>query len=588
MLLELHVKNLAVVASASVDLGDGLNVLTGETGAGKSIVVDSLMLLAGARASSDLIRTGAETLTVTGVFHPRGEGWRRLLEEAGVESDGDELLVRREISRTGRNRVHVEDQPATVRLLADLTPWLLRIHGQREELGLVDPELQRIWLDESGGAEAEGLLADTARAWEEWQRLERRLSRLTDRRQEVEERLDLLRFQASEIDAGDLTAGEEEELRAERGVLRNREQIVRALGGSFELLYEDEGSAADRVAKSVALLDEVVEWEPQASAWREELEELRIRLGEVADGLRGRVDGLEADPGRLNQVEERLAVVERLTKKYGGSSEAVLARRREIEEELEKLTGDVEDRSELEEQVTAARKVYRKAALALSEARGRWGERLVERIEAELGELGLGKARLAVALERVPQAGSSLELPEVGAVEAGPHGVDQVVFLFAPNPGEEPRPLSKIASGGELSRIYLALQLAVQEDESEAAAPTLVFDEVDTGVSGAQAAALGRKLQRLGAGAQILAVTHLPQVASCADRHFRVTKEVRSGRTHAAVEPLEDEARVIEVARLLAGEKVTERAKANARELIASAARERERQPEPRKPGSRV
>ena len=580
MLLELHVKNLAVLASAFVELGDGLNVLTGETGAGKSIVVDSLVLLSGARASSDLIRTGADTLTVTGVFRPEGTGWRRLLDDAGLELEGDTVLVRREVSRNGRNRVLIEDQPATARLLTDLAPWLLRIHGQREELGLVDPELQRVWLDESGGEEARELLERTERAWEEWQSLQRRLTRLSGRRREVEERIDLLKFQASEIDAAALTAGEEEELRTERDVLRNREQIVRALGGSFELLHEDEGSAVERVGRSVDLLEEVAAWEPQAGEWLQELEELRIRLGEVASGLRDRVDGLEADPGRLNEVEERLAVVERLMKKYGGSSEAVLERRREMGEELEELAGDLEDRSDLEEKTAAAREVYRETALALSEARGRWGGRLVERIGAELGELGLGKARLAVALERVPRGDSPLAVPlegEEGGVEAGPAGIDHVVFLFAPNPGEEPRPLAKIASGGELSRIYLALQLAVQaleeRREEELASPTLVFDEVDSGISGAQAAALGRKLQRLAAGAQILAVTHLPQVASCADQHFHVTKEVRSGRTHTAVEALDDEARVHEVARLLAGEKVTEQAAANARELIASAVR---------------
>jgi len=586
VLLELHVKNLAVLASAFVELGDGLNVLTGETGAGKSIVVDSLILLSGARASSDLIRTGTDTLTVTGVFRPEGTGWRRLLGEAGIELESDTVLVRREVSRSGRNRVLIEDQPATVRLLTDLAPWLLRIHGQREELGLVDPELQRVWLDESGGEEARALLARTARAWEEWQSLQRRLTRLSGRRREVEERIDLLKFQAAEIDAAGLTADEEEELRSERDVLRNREQIVRALGGSFELLHEDEGSALERVGRSVDLLEEVEAWEPQAREWLQELEELRIRLGEVASGLRDRVDRLEADPGRLNEVEERLAVVERLIKKYGGSTRAVLERRREMGEELDELAGDLEDRSDLEEKTAAAREVYRQAALALSEARGRWGGRLVERIEAELGELGLGKARLAVALERVARADGGLEIPGdesrggsavSGGVEAGPAGIDHVVFLFAPNPGEEPRPLAKIASGGELSRIYLALQLAVQgleeRREEEIASPTLVFDEVDVGISGAQAAALGRKLQRLAAGAQILAVTHLPQVASCADHHFQVTKEVRSGRTHTAVEALDDEARVREVARLLAGEKVTEQAAANARELIASAVR---------------
>lgn len=576
VLLELHIKNLAVLASASVELGEGFNALTGETGAGKSIVVDSLMLLAGARASSDLIRTGADTLTVTGVFRPEGEGWRALVTEAGLELDGGELLVRREVSRSGRNRVMVQDQPATVRLLGELTPWLLRIHGQREEMGLVDPELQRVWLDESGGTEADGLLETTREAYERWQGLEKRLERLSGERREAEERIDLLEFQAREIDGAGLVEGEEEELRSEREVLRNREQIVGALGGTFELVHEDDDSVVDRLGRVLGLLEEVSDWEPEAPDWISELDEIRIRLEELATGVRRRLEGLEADPGRLNEVEDRLAVVERLLRKYGGTSADVLERRRRIGEELEELRGDLADREELQEKVEEARQAYRDAALELSAARARWGEALVQRIEEELEGLGLGKARLSVALERRPREGSPLVLPgSGGGVEAGPAGVDRVVFQFAPNPGEEARPLSRIASGGELSRIYLALQLAVQEREREARTrPTLVFDEVDAGISGAQAAALGKKLQRLAASSQILAVTHLPQVASHADCHFRVTKEVRKERTHARVERLEDDDRVREVARLLAGAEVTEGAAANARELIASAARD--------------
>ncbi len=577
MLREIHVRNLAVLAEAAVEFGAGFNVLSGETGAGKSIVVDSLSLLAGARASAEMVRTGAEALTVSGVFEPEGGGWRAALEEAGLEAEGEEVLVRREISRNGRNRVYVNDQPTTLRLLADLAPYLLRIHGQREELDLVESDFQRAMLDRSGGPEAGPLLAKVAEAFEQHTRLAERLERLSGDDRMRRERLDLLRFQAGEIDAARLRAGEETELRAERDVLRNAEAITRALGTAFALLFEEEGSAVEGTAKAQSLLAEVEAWEPQAAAWKAELEEARIHLAETARSLRQRLDGLEADPARLDFVEERLALLERLCRKHGGSSAGVLARRAEIEVELAELEGDAGDRDELEGKVAAALADYRQAALALSQARAAWGAALVERIEGELKDLGLARARLAVSLERRRRAGSPLVLAgeEAGEeVDFGRDGVDQVVFLFAPNPGEEPRPLARIASGGELSRIHLALQLA-SRGEAEKAHPTLVFDEVDAGVGGAEAAALGAKLQRLAKGGQILAVTHLPQVASHADHHFKVSKQVDGGRTSVRVKELDAETRVEEVARMLAGKKVTDLSLSHARELIAGAARRR-------------
>lgn len=575
MLREIHVRNLAVLAEAAVEFGPGLNVLSGETGAGKSIVVDSLALLAGARASADMIRSDAESLTVSGVFEPGGAGWRQVLAEAGLEAEGDEVLVRREIARSGRNRVFVNDQPTTLRLLADLAPYLLRIHGQRDELGLIEPDLQRAMLDRSGGAEAAPLLARVAAAYDQHTQLAERLARLTGDDRVRRERIDLLRFHAGEIDAAKVKAGEEVELRAERDVLRHAEAITRALGTCFSLLSEEEGSALERIGKSQTLLAGVEEWEPQAAGWGTELEEIRIRLAEFAGAVAHRLDGLEADPARLDTIEDRLALLERICRKHGGDTLAVIARRQEIEAELAELEGDDANRDELEARVAAALADYRQAALDLSAARAVWGQALVERIESELKDLGLARARLAVSCERRRRADSPLRIDGVAA-DFGRDGIDQVVFLFAPNPGEEPRPLARIASGGELSRIHLALQLAAH-GETEEARPTLVFDEVDTGIGGAEAAALGKKLQRLAHGGQILAVTHLPQVASHADLHFKVSKHVDGGRTRVRVEALADAARVEEVARMLAGEAVTRLSLSHAQELIAGAARETSR-----------
>lgn len=578
MLRELHIRNLAVLAGASVEFGPGLNTLTGETGAGKSIVVDSLTLLAGGRASNDLIRTGADRLTVSGVFTPAGDGWLEILEEAGLEpeelGDGEdaELLIRREISRNGRNRAYVNDQPTTLKLLADLAPFLLRIHGQREESELLAASLQRKWLDRSGGGKAERLLASVEAAYRTWERLAERLAGLTGDQRLRRERIDLLRFQLSEIDDARITAGEEEELRSERDQLRNREAIHDALGTSLNLLFEDDGAATERLARAGGRLEEISEWVPEAADWSRELDELRIRCEELAASLRDHLDEQDDDPGRLDALESRLAVLERLFRKYGGSSEAVLELRKSHAAELAELEGDSVNAGELEEKAAAALAGYREAALELSAARHRWGEALCAAMAKELGDLGLGKARLEVALERRRRQGSTLVLDGTAdgeEVDFGAEGVDHVVFRFSPNPGEAAQPLSRIASGGELSRLSLALQLAAG-GAGAAGRPTLVFDEVDTGVGGAQAAAIGEKLHRLARGGQILAVTHLPQVASWGDHQLKVSKKVAKGRTSAEVAALDDEERVQEIARMLAGKKVTETSLEHARELLAA------------------
>jgi len=593
VLRELHVRNLAVLAEASVTFGEGLNVLSGETGAGKSIVVDSLFLLAGARASTDLIRGGAEALTVSGIFAPEGGGWRRVLEEAGLVPDAaadpeadpadraaaaappTEVLVRREIGHNGRNRVFVNDQPTTLRLLGDLAPYLLRIHGQRDEMELLASDLQREWLDASGGEEARKLTARVAEAHAGHARLAERLARLSGDERLRLERIDLLRFQAGEIDAAQPRAGEDEELRREREALRHAEAIARALGTAFSLLLDEEGAAVERLARSQALLAAVAGWEPPAAAWAAELEEARIRVTELATALSRRLDGLDADPARLDAIEERLSLLERLCRRHGGDLAQVLARRGEMAAELAELEGDAGNQDELRARAEAALDDYRDAALALSAARRGWGEALAARIEAELEDLGLARARLGVRLERRRRAGSPLVL-DGEPVDFGPRGIDQVTLLFAPNPGEEARPLARIASGGELSRLHLALQLAAGPAASPAAAarPTLVFDEIDAGIGGAEAAALGRKLQRLAGAGQILAVTHLPQVASHADVHFRVRKTVAAGRTDVQVEKLAPRARVEEVARMLGGDKLTPLSLSHAEELIAGASRE--------------
>jgi DNA repair protein RecN (Recombination protein N) len=560
------------MAEASLEIAPGLTVVTGETGAGKSLVVDSLSLLAGVRASTDLVRTGADTLTVNGVFQPAGTAWRRPLEEAGIDVDGDEIVIRREVSRSGRNRVFVNDQPVTLRLLASVAPYLLRIHGQGEESGLLEADLQRRWLDRVGGDQGRALVERCALAYDAYRGLAERFERLTGDERLRHERIDLLRFQVQEIEQARVEDGEEVALRAERDVLRHAEAIVAALGGAAAHLSEDEGSALERLGRAQSELREVAAWQPEAASWSGELEELQARVDDLARVLQARLDGLEADPERLNAIEDRLSVLERLMRKYGSGTGDVLEHLRTSRAALEELEIDESDRDELEVEVAEALAGYRSAALELSAARETWSEELRRRVEDELRELGLREARFAVRLERPESAGSPLVI-DGRPVASMRHGVDRVVFDFAPNPGEDARPLARIASGGELSRVYLALQL-VARGAGSAPAVTLVFDEVDAGVGGMEAAMVGRKLKRLARGGQVLAVTHLAQVASCGDAHFRLEKAVVGRRTEVTVDELDPARRVAEVARMLAGETVTELSRSHAEELLASSQEE--------------
>ncbi len=568
MLRHLHIRNLAVVERASIDLGPGLNVLSGSTGAGKSIVVDSLALLCGGRGRSELVRSGETLLTVSGVFEPVDSAARLVLEAAGLEPGEGELVIRREISREGRNRIFVNDQPVTLRLLTELAPFLLRIHTQREELGLVSPELQRFWLDRSGGDEAVDLLESTAQRYAAWQELDERCGRLAGDERLRLERIDLLRFQKQEIDAAGLERGEEDELRSRRDLLRHRETIQTALGESFERLSDREGAALEAIGRSVRQIAEIEEWERDAAEWVTELETARITVEEVAKALREKLESLPSDAGELDRVESRLATLDRLRRKYGDSGDEILDYRDRIDSELSDLEAGEDDREALEVERDQALERYLEAALALSTARARWGEALVEGIERELAGLAMDRATLGVELERVTRDESPL-LVEGRSVDFGPEGIDRVTLLLQANPGEDRGPLARVASGGELSRVYLALQLAV--GEALAARPTLIFDEVDSGIGGSEAAALGRKLRRLSEGGQILAVTHLPQVASCGHAHFRVRKELEDDRTRVGVEALEDEERRREIARMLSGDEITATSLSNAQELLEAA-----------------
>ena len=570
MLRSLHVRNLAVIERAELEFGPGLNVVTGETGAGKSLVVDSLSLLAGGRASSEMIRTGAGTLAVSGVFEPSGAAWRGQLKDAGVPADGDELLVRREVTREGRNRVFVNDHPVTARLLSTVAYGLIRIFGQRDELGMLSADLQRAWLDRSGGDSLRTLVDSCGEAYGAYREAADRLERLSLDDQLRQERIDLLKFQTSEIDAARLLPGEDEELRAEREVLRHAEAIAGALHRAIALLSDDELAVDGRVAQAGNALSDISRWQPEAESWVEVLSGVGASVNDLAQELRSRAAACESDPARLNQIEERLSVIERLTRKHGGSSSDVLEHGRRLSEELFELeTADVR-REEVQKEAAARLAEYAARAEALSAARRDRAGELEREVLDHLLDLAFERAAFQVEIARELRARSPLEL-EGERVAFDAWGVDRVAYRFSANPGEDLRLLSRVASGGELARLFLALQTAVRGG-GPAEGSTLVFDEVDSGVGGAEAAIVGRKLRRLADGGQILAVTHLPQVASRGNLHLEVKKEVDAGRTRVDVRRLDHERRVEEVARMLAGEHVTDASRSAAAELLAAGA----------------
>ena len=354
MLRDLHVENLAVISQASIQLEPGFNVLTGETGAGKSMFVDALALLSGVRASTDLIRTGANDLTVTGIFEPGGDRWRSNLDVAGIETEGDEIVVRREISREGRNRVFLNDRPVSLALLTSISGSLIRIHTQREELDLVSPEVQRSWLDRVGGVDGSSLHDKVGSLFEIYQHLEARLQRTQDDDRARAERADLLRFQIEEIDAAELRESEDIDLEQERDSLRHAEAIHEALGAVFTRIFENEGSAIEQISLSTRELRKIEAWESQAPKWIERLTQVQVQLEDLTGEVRSRVDAVAADPNRLDVVEERLAMIDRLRRKYGDSVRGVLDYRARIETELEEVVTDVQQKERLAERVEEA------------------------------------------------------------------------------------------------------------------------------------------------------------------------------------------------------------------------------------------
>lgn len=567
LLRELRVRNLAVIEETVVPLAPGLNVLSGETGAGKSILIDALLLVVGARAQPDLIRSGADAAIVEAVFEVAAASpVVRALDEAGHAPGEDQLIVKRELSRSGRHRVFVNDAPATVGLLATLGDLLVEIHGQHEHQRLLEPARQLDLLDRF--AEAESQREQVREAVARWEDAHARLRELREEIRATLQQEEALRFQVSEIDGANPKDGEEDELRAERRRLQHGERIRAGLQEVAGLLHEDGQDALSRLGRAAGLLRDLERLDLPVAPALAGLEEARAHLEDVVASVRALRQRAVIDPRRIEEIDGRLDALSKLRRKYGESVEAIWHHRQAAAATLDRLDRHealvVQMEAEVERWVSAART----AALDLSAARGTAADRLGRLVQREIRSLGMEGARLHIALRR-HRAGAD-ELAGDGDGRVGPRGAETVEFLLAASPGEEPRPLSRVASGGELSRTMLGFKTILA---AAADVPIMIFDEVDAGVGGRVADAVGQKLREVARGRQVLCVTHLAPIAAHADHHLVVEKRTGRGRTATTVTPVEDAGRVEELARMLGGERITEATRRHAQELYRDARR---------------
>jgi DNA repair protein RecN (Recombination protein N) len=545
-----------VVDRLRVRFHPGLNLLTGETGSGKSIVVDALGLLLGGRASADMIRSGKERARVSGVFETP-ERAAKVLLQAGFEADEAELLLEREILSNGKSRVYVNNRPATVSLLRELASHLGDIHGQHDQQLLFDPAAQLSMLDSFAGAR--DCRVRVRELYQAWRRVSNQIAELEGADQEKLRLLDLWQFQRREIESAELRSGEDTELDAERRVQQNAGRLLETAGSAYEALYEAPESVSAGVRSVAKKLDELARIDASMLPVRQALEPALLAIEDVSYSLRDYLARVEANPDRLEEIEARLAGIEKLKRKYGGSVDEILVFLGDVARKIDEVETAGERLELLKRELETAAGAYEQASGQLTAQRKKAAGELAKRVEAELKPLAMERTVFRIDIE-------SANWSETGA--------DRVHFLVSPNAGEAPKPMEKIASGGELSRIALALKTCLVGSRSAGGAATvrtLVFDEIDTGIGGRAAEGVARRLKTLAAENQVLCVTHLAQIACFADHHYRVGKFEREGRTVADIEELDSAGSTEEIGRMLSGQKLTAEAMRNAAELIRAA-----------------
>jgi DNA repair protein RecN (Recombination protein N) len=581
VLVELRLENYAVIDNAAVEFAPGLNLLTGETGAGKSILIDALALLLGEKASTDVIRAGADKAVISAVFECQGEAEKQIaeiLERNGLDAEKDgedidhgardiQLIVRREIAGSGKGRVFVNNQPATVAVLRQLAPHLAVIHAQNESLVSFDAETRLALLDVFAAIQVEPLAA----VYEVWKKIRSRIEVLEHDEQDRLRLVDLWQFQKREIKDARLQPGEDEKLEIEKRVLANAEKIYNAAMHAFDLLYEGDASTSSSLRAAQKQIEELARYEPKFQEALAALEAARISVEDVGGTVRDYAGGIHASPEHLAEVEDRLAVLDRLKRKYGPTLDDVINFGTDVARKLSEVENKDEILRELRADLAKAAEQYLQAARTLSKKRQDAARRLEKLVEAEINDLAM-KSTFRVEIAKSEEEGNWTAA-----------GIDQVLYMIATNPGEPMRQLEHIASGGELSRVMLALKVSVESRTQRLARPpsaaepstlsrsrqrTMVFDEIDIGIGGRAAEAVGKKLKALAHSNQVLCVTHLPQIATFADHHYVIEKKDRNGRTRTHIRLVSGEERTEEVARMLSGAKLTETSRKHAGQMI--------------------
>jgi DNA repair protein RecN (Recombination protein N) len=558
MLLELRAENYAVIDHAVAGFGPGLNLLTGETGAGKSILIDALVLLLGGKASSDVVRFGAEKAVLGCVFETT-PGAEEVLEENGIDPAGDEILLRREIGSNGKGRVFVNNQPATVAVLRLLAPELALVHAQSETLVAFDAAQQRLLLDRFGDV----LCDDVGAAYGKWRELKTHIDELRGAEQDRLRLIDLWSFQAKEIEAAAIEDAEEDaRLETEKRVLANSERLFAGATGAQEMLYEAEVSAETLLGGALKHVEDLAKFDERFVETVRQLAEAKASVEDAAATLRDFAGKVTASPERLSEIEDRLAALDRLKRKYGGKLADVIAFGAEAAQKLSDLENRDARLAELEKQLMVSEAKYQVAAKKLTAERVAAAKQLGKVAEKQINELAM-KSRFEVEVVAKEDAESWTAF-----------GWDRVECRIATNPGEPMKPLTEIASGGEMSRVMLALKVSVEEGAANSkrrktALPrTLVFDEIDIGIGGRAAEAVGQKLKALAVSQQVICITHLPQIAAFADQHFLIEKAEKAGRTHTGVRKMQPKERVEEIARMLSGAQLTETSLRHAEQML--------------------
>lgn len=555
MLREMSIRNFAIIEQVQLTFDEGFHVLTGETGAGKSILFDALSLIVGGRGSADFVRQNAKKATVEALFElPSHHPAVKVLDEWGLASEEEHLIIRREITASGKSSCRINGQMVTLAMLKQVGHHLLDIHGQHEHQRLLHVEEHLGWLDAIGGDELQRSLEHYQQAFRKYRNVQRKLEQIETDERAAAQRLDLLLFQRDEIAAARLIPGEDEQLQQEHTRLAHAENLLQNASRAFDVLYGEE-RGVEMLNQAIRDLEDIVDFDPSMKPTLELVQSAYYQVEEAARQLGRYRDDLEFDPTRLSVVEERLQTIDELKRKYGETLTEVLEHQEQVEKELEQLENRDEQKAELEQERDRLYETVRERAEELSRLRQAAAATLEERVETELMDLNMKGTRFSVAIQERNEPRFTLD------------GSDQVEFLISPNPGQPLRPLAKIASGGELSRIMLAIQSIFAD--MDGAADTLIFDEVDTGVSGRAAQAIAEKIARLARRCQVLCVTHLPQVACMADHHFHIFKETMDEEsTRTRVKLLTDEGRTLELARMLGGVEVTDTTRNHATEML--------------------